>query len=180
MGGGTIGQRAGDGACAADHEFRTRQDRLDKDIHRALAGAHVARIGHAIALLAGTDAVREEHIPSGLDRDQPRLAVGERFAGRTQDRAPRGGGGGPPNPPPKPPPPPPPPPPQPPPIQPAESTPSVPITAFAPALAAVTETVRTNGGEGQRGGGGPPFFPLAGGLESVDAFENIGVAGSWV
>ena len=39
---GEIGQRAGDGACAADHEFRTRQDRLDKDIIVPLLG-HMLR-----------------------------------------------------------------------------------------------------------------------------------------
>ncbi len=80
------GQRDGDRARPADDDLRARQHRLHEDVHRALARAHVLGETHALALLAGGDALRLQHVWR-LHRDEPRLAVGERLARGLQHRA---------------------------------------------------------------------------------------------
>ena len=78
-----IGDRDRDRARAADDDLRPRQHRLDEDVHRALARAHVLGEAHAGALLAGGDALLLQRV-GRLHRDEARLAVGERFARRLQ------------------------------------------------------------------------------------------------
>ena len=80
-----IGDRDRDRARAADDDLRPRQHRLDEDVHGALARAHVLDEAHAVALVAGRDALRLQHV-GRLHRDEPRLAVGERLARRLEHR----------------------------------------------------------------------------------------------
>ena len=98
-----------------------RQNRFDENIHRPLAWAGVIGVEDAAAILARPDAEIGEQILR-RDGDEARLVrptCDWRAAFSTAARA------------------------QPPPIQPSAIEPSAPISALAPALAAVTETVRT-------------------------------------
>ena len=63
-----------------------RQHRLDEDVHRALAWAHVAGEADALARLARLDAELGQKI-FRLHRDHTRRAVGQRLACRLQHRA---------------------------------------------------------------------------------------------
>ena len=83
-----IPDRDSDRARTADHDLRPGQHGLDEDIHRALARAGVLGEAHALAFLAGAHPVRLQDV-GRLNRNQPRLPIGDRLAGRRNDRAAR-------------------------------------------------------------------------------------------
>jgi hypothetical protein len=74
---GEIGDRDRDRTRAADNHLRPWQYRLDEDVHRALARAHIVGETHALLLLARFHAAVGEHV-GRLHRDEPRASVGER------------------------------------------------------------------------------------------------------
>jgi hypothetical protein len=78
-----IGDRDRHRTSAADHDLRARQDRLDEDVHGALARAHVLGEAHAAALFVRRDALILQRI-GGLYRQEPGLAVGERLPCRLE------------------------------------------------------------------------------------------------
>jgi|SRR5580704_13066562 hypothetical protein len=68
---GEIGDRDRDRTRAADNHLRPWQYRLDEDVHRALARAHIVGETHALLLLARFHAAVGEHV-GRLHRDEPR------------------------------------------------------------------------------------------------------------
>ena len=83
-----IGDRHGDGAGATDDELRPGDHRLDEDVHRAAARAHVAGEADAGPLLTRLYALGLQTLLR-LNRDQPRLAIRQRLARRLHHRGAR-------------------------------------------------------------------------------------------
>src|SRR5262249_16371503 len=82
---GEIGDRNGDGARPANDHLRSRQNRLNEYIHRALARAHVLGEAHPALLFAGRVALLIEQI-NRLDGDKTRFSVGKSILGRLEHR----------------------------------------------------------------------------------------------
>ena len=74
-----VGDGDGDRARAAHDDLRPRQDRLDENVHGAVARAHVLGEANAGALLTGVEALLLQDI-GRLDGNQARLPVGDGVA----------------------------------------------------------------------------------------------------